>query len=209
MTHVASVDYDNKRIHCHADTVGSGFDIIAAYFEINALREANASGEQNRAHMLSAEGNIPKGGGNFTPNYGLLASGWRVVPYPSVSHTLSLTSEPVSADGLSGRDAFDRSTLSVIVEIDESYEKIEIREVNTGSGVDPADITDIANAVFGMVMEDGETFAEAMRLIRAEAAGSIVRSGDTHTIKSADGGTDRIVATANESGRTVTATDGA
>ena len=138
MTQVASVDYANKRIHLHLDTVTAGFDCIAAYFEINALILANANGEQNHPHMISAEGNIPKGGGAFTPRYALIESGWRFVPYAGVAHTLGLQTEPVSKDGLSGRDVFDRSTLNVIVEIDELYEKVEIRTVNTGSGLSAA-----------------------------------------------------------------------
>lgn len=133
MTQVANVNYNTKRILLHPDTVVSGFDCIAAYFEINALRQANANNEQNYRHMLSAEGNIPKGGGNYTPRYALSDTGWRYIPYPNVSHTLSLLTEPVSQDGLSGRDVFDRTSLSVLVEIDEVYEKIEIREVNTGT----------------------------------------------------------------------------
>ena len=58
------------------------------------------------------------------------------------------------------------------------------------------------------VVEDGETFEEALRLIRAEAAGTITRAGTTHRIKSKDGLTDRIIANADADGRTVTATDG-
>ena len=146
MTQVANVDYGLKRIYCHADTVASGFDIIAAYFEINVLRYNNVNNAQNYYHMLSAEGNIAKGGGTFTPKYGLLQSGWRVVPYDQVSHTLNVLSEPVSLDGLSGRDVFDRSGILLNIDIDEMYEKIEIREVNTGSAVTAQNVTDIAAA---------------------------------------------------------------
>jgi hypothetical protein len=63
--------------------------------------------------------------------------------------------------------------------------------------------------IFNNVMEDGETFAQQIRLIRAEAAGSIVKTGNLHEIKSADGSKTRITANpATSSGRTVTATDG-
>jgi len=213
MAQLSSVDYDAKRLYCHADTVIAGFDIIAAYFEVNALRQANLSGEQNRAHMLSAEGNIPKGAGIFTPKYGYLVAGWRIVPYGSVTHTLTLSSEPVSADGLSGRDVFDRSSLAVVVDIDEAYEKVEIREVNTGSGVTPTDITNITASVvasiYSRVIENGETFEEVIRLMRADAAGNIVVNGLQHKLKSADGLTDRIIANADAAGRTVTSTNGA
>lgn len=80
--------------------------------------------------------------------------------------------------------------------------------IQVGSGVTEQDKIDIANAVMNYIVENGETFIEQIRLMRAEAAGDIVRSGDLHTIKSADGNTDRIVANADENGRDVTATDG-
>lgn len=67
---------------------------------------------------------------------------------------------------------------------------------------------DIVARVFAYMMENGETYAEAMRLIRAEAAGSIVKTGDIHEVMSADSVKARITATANEDGRIVTDTDG-
>ena len=66
---------------------------------------------------------------------------------------------------------------------------------------------DIINRLFLYALENGESFAEAMRLIRAEAAGSIEKVGDVHRVKSNDGAKDRVVATADETGRTVTGTD--
>lgn len=70
-----------------------------------------------------------------------------------------------------------------------------------------ADKTDIVNQVFTRVIENGETFEQALRLIRAEAAGSITVSGTENRVKSADGLKDRVVANADETGRTVTSTD--
>lgn len=71
-----------------------------------------------------------------------------------------------------------------------------------------ADKDAIVTQVFAEVMEGTETFAEAIRLIRAEAAGTIVRTGTLHQIRDANDTKDRITATADDSGRTVTATDG-
>jgi hypothetical protein len=70
------------------------------------------------------------------------------------------------------------------------------------------DKQDLIDRVFSRVIESGETFEQALRLIRAEAAGSITKVGTEHRIKSVDGLTDRIIANADENGRTVTATDG-
>lgn len=74
--------------------------------------------------------------------------------------------------------------------------------------VTQADKDAIVAQVFAQIMEGTETFAQQIKLIRAEAAGSIVRTGTLHQIKSADGGKDRITATADDTGRTVTDTDG-
>lgn len=70
-----------------------------------------------------------------------------------------------------------------------------------------ADKQDLIDRVFARVIENNETFEEALRLIRAEAAGTITKVGTEHRVKSADGNTDRIVANADEDGRTVTAID--
>jgi hypothetical protein len=63
--------------------------------------------------------------------------------------------------------------------------------------------------IFDRVMENGETFAEQLLLIRANAAGSIEQDGaGSYKIKSADGLTDRIEGDpAPNDGRDVTATD--
>lgn len=70
-----------------------------------------------------------------------------------------------------------------------------------------ADKQDLIDRVFARVIENGETFEQALRLIRAEAAGSITKTGTEHRVKGADGVTDRIVANADETGRTVTSTN--
>lgn len=83
-----------------------------------------------------------------------------------------------------------------------------LQQVTSGSGVLPSDVIDIRNAIFEFVMENAETFADQIRLMRAEAAGSIERTGNIHRIKSADGTKDRIVAEADQTSRTAILTDG-
>lgn len=80
--------------------------------------------------------------------------------------------------------------------------------VVTGSGVTQQDKDDIEAQIFAHLMENSETFAEQVRLMRAEAAGSIIKLGDVHRIRDAANSKDRITATADADGRTVTATDG-
>ena len=58
-------------------------------------------------------------------------------------------------------------------------------------------------------METGETYAEALRLIRAEAAGKLLVTGNTVKLRDANDTKDRIVAQTDTSGqRTSITTDG-
>ena len=80
--------------------------------------------------------------------------------------------------------------------------------VNPDPTLSDAEKDDIINRLFLYITENGETYAETIRLIRAEAAGTIAVSGTENRVKSADGLIDRIVANADETGRIVTGTDG-
>lgn len=83
---------------------------------------------------------------------------------------------------------------------------------NSGSvsAITQQDKDDIVAQVFSRVMENGETYEQQFRIVRADAAGSIQAETDgTYVVKSADGQTDRISGTAAANGgRTVTNTDG-
>ncbi len=127
-TNVESVDYDSKRIHLHSDTVTNGFDAIAAYFEVQALIQINANGEQNRRPpYLGAEGKIKKTNKpSYTPRFAYTKTGWRFVPYSSVTHRLPLLCEIVSEESITDADVFDLSGLSVNVHIEKEYDQVEI-----------------------------------------------------------------------------------
>jgi hypothetical protein len=83
-----------------------------------------------------------------------------------------------------------------------------LQVVQTFSPITQQDKDDIETQVHQHVMENGETFEDQIRLIRAEAAGSIEVNGLEHRIKSANGVKDRIIANADDTGRDVTSTDG-
>lgn len=79
----------------------------------------------------------------------------------------------------------------------------------TGSGVTAQDKADIKDLVFGEVMEGTETFKEQTKLIRAEAAGKLLVSGTTVTIRDALDTKDRVTATVDSNGqRTSVTVDG-
>lgn len=132
-----------------------------------------------------------------------LENGWRIRPAES-DHKLSLigniyTREPGQPVSIPTIGNF---TVEVSIQVSAIVSAIE-----TIAPLTPEDKDDIINRLMIYVMENGETFLEAMRLIRAEAAGTIVKTGDIHEIKSADALKTRITATANEDGRVVTNTD--
>lgn len=84
--------------------------------------------------------------------------------------------------------------------------RVFVAESSGGSSLTAAQVVD---ELMGRVMEDGETFAQAMRLIRAGAAGDVVQqtNGD-YVIKSKDGQTPRISGSpAANNGRTITGVD--
>ena len=71
-----------------------------------------------------------------------------------------------------------------------------------------ADIDNIVNALFSRIIENGETFEQQLRLIRAEAAGHLTVSGNQVGIRDAANTKDRITATTDSNGqRLVVTTD--
>jgi hypothetical protein len=202
MTQIASVNYTTLRITLHVDTVTQGFDPALMQQEYRALRRTV---EANRQYdpMVSFQGLESKGGGLFTTGQTLLRSLVRIIPHDA-DQQLDILSEILNIpDGLADRNVFDRTGTASNVDIDPTYSPVEVRVIG-GTVTDES----IIDELMTRVMEDGETFAEAMRLIRAEAAGSIEKTGLVHKIKSADGVTDRITANADEDGRSVTAVNG-
>ena len=60
---------------------------------------------------VQAAGNVPKGGGKFTPRYAIFNQGWKVVP-EDVTHALYVSGEQITDDGQSGPACIDTETLS-------------------------------------------------------------------------------------------------
>jgi hypothetical protein len=210
MTALASVDYAAKRLYLHADTVTNGIDISHAYIELIDLFMLNANGEQSYYPPLDVEGNAPKGGGKFTQMYGVLRTGWRIVPYGGVSHTLRILREIVSEDGISDRNVFDRAPIppTVAVEIDSDYDKIEIREVVTSGN--QYTLQEIAQTVHRHVIESDKTFEEMVRIQHAVLAGKVSGAGTaSEHFRSMDDTKDRLIVVADEFGnRTSVTADG-
>ena len=137
MAQIDSVDFANKRVYLHIDTVTQGFDPIAMHFELQALVAANATNGQNFGRATDALGNEPEGGGIFSEPKVRFFTGWRYVPFPT-PHLLLILAKIYNPDeALSNRDLADRDDPvlnGIEVDIDVAYSPVEIREVQTGGG---------------------------------------------------------------------------
>lgn len=108
----------------------------------------------------------------------------------------------------------NQATIGQDVDVGASTEQLTITpqpatiESSGATTLTPQDITNIVDALFAKVIENGETFEQQLKLIRAEAAGKVAVSGNTVTFRDAADSTDRITATVDSNGqRTAIVTD--
>jgi hypothetical protein len=140
MTQIAAEDYLNKLIYLHADTVISGFDPAITQQEHRARRRLNIAGERKFYPMVSFSGYVSKGSGNYTPKLTVLAQGVRIIPYDTGSgeYNLDILNEILDPyDEVSDRDVFNRLGVVSHVNIDSTYNPVEIVQISGGSGLDP------------------------------------------------------------------------
>ena len=130
--------------------------------------------------------------------------GWRIRP-PEEDITIYLT----------GNLAVEDTALPAIVPTVGNFTAAILglqpvsQTVTSGSGVTEQDKDDIADRVMDYVMEDGETFAEGFRLIRAGIVGLLSKAGSVFRFRDKADTKDRIVATTTTEGeRTSVSTDG-
>jgi len=134
-----------------------------------------------------------------------LENGWRIRP-AELDHKLTLTGNIFTREPGQSVSVDTVSPFTVNVETNVSTVVRLLTPENTV--LSDAEKDDIINRLFLYILENGETFAETMRLVRADAAGSIVKTGDLHEVRNAANTKTRITANADETGRDVTATDG-
>jgi hypothetical protein len=202
MPAIVTFDGPNKLIIEIANGTENSLDVVEIYSEWKEWVRTSDNSKFLQAFT-------PVGGDPITGTLSLdityfLENGWRIRP-AELDHKLTLvgnlfTREPGESVNVDTIGAFT-------VNVEQQLSTV-VRALETIAPLTDADKDDIINRLFLYILENGESFAEAMRLIRAEAAGSIVVTGTEHRIKSADGLTDRIVADADETGRDVTSTDG-
>jgi hypothetical protein len=134
-----------------------------------------------------------------------LENGWRIRP-AELSHKLLLNGNVFTREP--GQSVFVDTIGSFTVNAETKTSTVVRLLTPENTVLSDAEKDDIINRLFLYILENGETYAETMRLIRADAAGSIVKTGDVHELRNAANTKTRITATADETGRDVTATDG-
>lgn len=206
MAVIDNLDLSLKHINLAAGVV-EYHPVEDIYKEIRALRRTD---ETLRVFDIpvTAEGNVDKGGGKFTPRYAVFHNGWKVVP-DDVSHTLLITGEQITDSGGAGGACLDLSGLSasskVIIEYAPS--EAEVIVIATGSGVTAQDKIDIIEGVWDSLIETGLTAEEILRLLISVAVGktSITDLGDglaTVKFRDTNDSKDRVTASMTGSERT-------
>jgi len=112
------------------------------YAEVRTLRRTD---EELRKYQcpVTAAGNVPKGGGKYTPRYIIMQHGWRIVP-EDTSHVLTVTGEQLTAEGGAGSACMDLTPLSPSSKVVIQYEPpaAEIIYVSGGGGLTKDDVAD-------------------------------------------------------------------
>ena len=148
MAVIASIDGPNRLIHLHADTQNADVDPMDIYKEMRTFRRTDEDLRKFDV-FLQGSGYVAKGGGKFTPKLVTCLLGTRIVPYDA-THELTITTEIITDTGESGIDCFDKTPLSVGVEIDINYvpQQVELIEIVGGSGLSQQE-HDWIESIFG------------------------------------------------------------
>lgn len=195
-------DGPNRIITEPLGTGDTSFDVERDLY--SAWKRWVASGVgSNFLEAFVVEGGTPIGTtGIFTGTTYVLVNGWKIQA-AAYSHQVTLNGNLYSSDGIV---SVPPSSSSATIFINSS---VAAQGISTGSGVTSQDVTDIKNAIFQEIIEGTESFAEQIRLIRAEAAGDLNISGNTVSIRDAVNSKSRIVANTTTLGeRSITLTDG-
>lgn len=152
-----------------------------------------------------------------------VGSGQEVAPYFFCRNDLGWRIKMPSADGeivISG-NLFPRSSSTDLFEATSGFDAFVRLEVSTRAVVVETGVSGLTAAESAILLaastfdpttdllETGETYQEALRLIRAEAAGKLAVSGSTVSIRDANDSKNRIVATVDSAGnRSSVVTDG-
>lgn len=129
---VQSWDGENRRAYLYQGI--TTFDwILDIYHEYRDWRK-NFEDARVWRPLLRAEGNIPKGGGKFTPRYVVLLEGFRIIPFDE-NIALTATGEAVTDNPDVDPNPFDLSTRTQPIQVYITPSEAEVIVVG-GSGGD-------------------------------------------------------------------------
>lgn len=145
---IASVDPINRLIYLDADTVNTTIQPVDIYRELRALRQSDST-LRGYDMFLTMRGAEPKNhsGTKRTERYMVLLNGTYLVPYDT-THTITIDGTIISDAGLEGTECFNRTPLSIGVEVDINYipKQVEVIIIETGvSGLTASESAQLAN----------------------------------------------------------------
>lgn len=179
---LAGIDPVTREMFFSASTANTTVHPIDVYKEMRICRRLD---EDLRPYdvFLSAFGNVPKGGGKFTERYVQQNAGTRFIPYDG-SHELTINGTIITDDGQEGVACFDRSGLSVGVEVDINYVPPQVEVIVASSPLTTLQanqLEDVYDRIAGSktLVEDGDSgFTETFNGKTITS----VKSGNTHTV---------------------------
>lgn len=192
MALIASINGVTRRVYLNAAEAVGGVltfhptvDLYAAY---KALRAADESVRPFDAFM-AASGNLPKGGGKFTPRFTTLLAGTKVV-IPAGITEVNVTGELLTDDG---SKPFDTSLVTGPCII--NYQPAEAEVIKVTASGNEYSLDQIAAAVWQRILETGLSAEAMQRIFLAALAGKTSGIGGTNeTYMAQDGITPRITA---------------
>lgn len=151
---VQTWDGANRRIYL-AQGVSSYAPIEDIYREYRNQRRLDENLRKFEP-LLVAEGNVAKGGGKFTPRYVKLLNGTKIVPYDEALR-LDLVGEIITDNPDVDPEIYDITGLTTAKPLFILPSEAEVITVQTGSGVTPQDILDIAAQVWNTLKSSHTT----------------------------------------------------
>lgn len=128
---ISSIDGAARRIYL-AQGVSDFYPIEDIYHEYRRRRALDTGGLRKWEPLLKAEGNVPKGGGAFTPRYVVLLQGTKIVPYDE-SLQLNQLGDMITDDPDTDPTLYDISQLTTAKPIFIKPSESEIIQLNSKS----------------------------------------------------------------------------
>jgi hypothetical protein len=138
------LDITTKRIHLRSG-VRQYHPVDDIYREVRYHRR-NDESVRGVDMPVESSGNVPKGGGKFTPRLAIFKHGWRIAPADE-SHILKVLGEQITDDGQSGAAVLDMSLSSPGTNISVEYAPPDSEVITVSVGGNEYSLEQIAAAI--------------------------------------------------------------